>query len=48
LLNGIGRQDLIDRGEVQVSVIDINHLQLAKSIWLVNSVRERWPVKLVR
>jgi para-aminobenzoate synthetase/4-amino-4-deoxychorismate lyase len=47
LLNGIGRQDLIDRGEVQVSVIDIEQLRSAKSIWLVNSVRERWPVKLV-
>ena len=47
LLNGIGRQDLIDRGEVQESVINIDQLRSVKSVWLVNSVRERWPVTLI-
>ncbi len=47
LLNGIGRQDLLDRGEVSEAIIDIDQLLSAKSIWLINSVREKWPVELL-
>ncbi len=47
LLNGIGRQILIDQGKVTESVIKIEQLLSAKSICLVNSVRDRWPVILV-
>jgi len=47
LLNGIGRQNLIDQGEVTESVIELDQLRSARSVWLVNSVRDRWPVDLI-
>ncbi len=46
LLNGIGRQQLIARGDVAESVVDVDQLLSAKSIWLINSVRGCWRVEL--
>ena len=46
LLNGVGRQALLDLGIVEEQVITLEMLDQADSIWLVNSVRDRWQVIL--
>ena len=46
LLNGVGRQILLDLGTVEEQVITLDMLEQADSIWLVNSVRDRWQVVL--
>lgn len=46
LLNGIGRQDFLDKGLIRESIIDVDQLLSAKSAWLINSVRDRWQVIL--
>jgi len=46
LLNGIGRQVLLDLGTIEEQLITVDMLEQADSIWLVNSVRDRWRVVL--
>jgi para-aminobenzoate synthetase/4-amino-4-deoxychorismate lyase len=44
LLNGIGRQALLDLGTIEEQVVTLDMLDQADTIWLVNSVRDRWQV----
>ena len=46
LLNGIGRQAMLDLGIIEEQVITLDMLDQADTIWLVNSVRDRWQVVL--
>ena len=46
LLDGIGRRKLLVENKIKESVITKQDLSRAKSIWLVNSVRQSWQVNL--
>jgi para-aminobenzoate synthetase/4-amino-4-deoxychorismate lyase len=46
LLPGTARADLLRRGEVRERVITLDELRRSPAIYLVNSVRGRWPVRL--
>ena len=47
LLNGLARQQLLDRREVRETVVNREDLLTADSIWLINSVRGRWQAELL-
>ena len=47
LLPGIFRQQLIDTGAVQERIVRIEDLARCTSISLVNSLRGRWPVRVI-
>ncbi len=47
LLPGVFRQELLDRGEIAERVITREELERAEEIWLINSVRKWWRVRLV-
>jgi para-aminobenzoate synthetase/4-amino-4-deoxychorismate lyase len=47
LLPGVGRRLLLESGQVRERVITTTDLQRATGITLVNSLRGRWPVRLV-
>jgi para-aminobenzoate synthetase/4-amino-4-deoxychorismate lyase len=47
LLPGIGRADLIARGDVHERVVTVDELARARAIWVVNSVRGRQRARLV-
>ncbi|MEW5928234.1 MAG: aminodeoxychorismate synthase component I [Gemmatimonadota bacterium] len=46
LLAGVFRGHLLDSGEVRVRTLRPEDLRAADEIWLVNSVRRRWPAVL--
>ncbi len=40
LLNGVYRQELLDRGEISEETVDLSALRRAEKIFLINSVRK--------
>jgi branched-subunit amino acid aminotransferase/4-amino-4-deoxychorismate lyase len=47
LLAGTFRAELLQRGAIQEAVVTLDELRLASEVWLINSVREWWPARLV-
>ncbi len=47
LLNGIYRQHLVATGAVKERVLTPDALRRARTLYLVNSVRRRWPITLL-
>jgi para-aminobenzoate synthetase/4-amino-4-deoxychorismate lyase len=48
LLAGTFRAELLESGEIQESIVTLDELQAASTLWLINSVRGWWPATLHR
>ena len=47
LLPGTFRAELLEAGAIQEGIVRLDDLRPTQEIWLINSVREWWPAKLV-
>jgi para-aminobenzoate synthetase/4-amino-4-deoxychorismate lyase len=48
LLAGTLRAELLEAGAIQESIVTLDELRAASTLWLINSVREWWPATLHR
>jgi para-aminobenzoate synthetase/4-amino-4-deoxychorismate lyase len=47
LLAGTFRARLLEDGEIEPGIVTVDQLRAAPRVWLINSVREWWPARIV-